>query len=77
MPYNKDLDKEKYSKNMDFGDSKITVSVFSYNNAEAKLQVSRQIKRASGDWIFAKLGRMSKDEVEAIIPLIQNALKEM
>lgn len=77
MPYDKSLDKEIFSQNADFGNSKIIVSVFSYNNADAKLQITRQVKRASGEWIFARLGRMSKPEVEAILPLVQKALEKI
>ncbi|HDZ76817.1 MAG TPA: hypothetical protein ENH41_01880 [Candidatus Omnitrophica bacterium] len=77
MPYDKSLDEELFSESVDFEDAKITVSVFSYNNAESKLQISRQIKRASGDWIFAKLGRLSKKEAESISPIINKALEKM
>ena len=77
MPYDKNLDKEIFSESVDFGDTKVTVSVFSYNNAESKLQISRQIKRASGDWIFAKLGRLAKNEAESISPIINKALEKM
>lgn len=77
MPYDKNLDKEVFSETADFGDIKITVSVFSYNNAEPKLQVSRQVRRAQDDWIFAKLGRLTKAEAETIMPLIQKALGKM
>lgn len=77
MPYDKSLDKEIFSESVDFDNTKMTVSLFSYNNAEAKLQITRQVKRAPEEWIFAKLGRMSKAEAEAVCPLIQKALKKM
>jgi len=77
MPYDKNLDKEVFSESLDSGNTKITVSLFSYNNAEPKLQITRQIKRASGEWIFAKLGRLAKNEAESILPLIQRALEKM
>lgn len=77
MPYDAKLDKEIFSESVDFGNNKITVSLFSYNNAEAKLQMTRQIKRAAGEWLFARLGRLAKNEVEAALPLIQKAIGKM
>ena len=83
MAYDSKLDKSLFSKSWEkegdgkeqFG-TKLTVSVFSYNNGVAKLQISRQNENADGEYIFSKLGRMLKDEVEAIVPLIQEALKK-
>lgn len=77
MPYDKNLDQEIFSEGADFGDSKITVSVFSYNKGEPKLQISRQVRRAQEDWIFAKLGRLNKAEIGVVMPLIQKAIEKM
>lgn len=77
MPYDKNLDQEIFSESADFGDSKITVSVFSYNKGEPKLQISRQIRRAQDEWIFSKLGRLTKAEAEVVIPLMQKAMGKM
>ena len=73
--FDKSLDKELFSKSVDFERSKITVAVFSYNNGTAKLQISRENKNASGELQFAKLGRMTKDEVAAVLPLMKDAEK--
>ncbi len=74
MPgFNKNLDKELFSEATDFEKTKITVSVFAYNNGAPKLQIVRQNKSASGELMFAKLGRMSASEVEAILPLVKKA----
>jgi len=35
------------------------------------------LNQENAQWTFAKLGRMFKDEVEAIVPMIQKALKHM
>ena len=76
MPgFDKSLDKELFSKSVDFEKSKITVAVFSYNNGIPKLQISRENKNASGELQFAKLGRMIKDEVAAVLPLMKDAEK--
>ena len=56
---------------------RITVSVFSYNNGAKKLQLNHENKDPQGEFRFAKLGRLAKEEVEAILPLMQEALKSM
>jgi hypothetical protein len=74
MPgFDKSLDKELFSEAVDFERSRITVAVFSYNEGIPKLQITRQNKTAAGEFTFAKLGRVSKEEVEAIMPLMEKA----
>ena len=75
--FNKDLDKVIFSEIIAFETSRITVGVFSYNDGEKKLQVSRENMDQDGKWAFAKLGRMFKDEVEKVIPAMEKALKHM
>jgi len=76
MPgFDKSLDKELFSQSIDFDKSKMTVSVFAYNNGTPKLQISRENKNAEGELSFAKMGRLTKDEVEKILPLIEKARK--
>ncbi len=70
--FDKSLDKELFSKTIDFERFRITVAVFAYNNGTPKLQLSRENKTADG-FSFAKLGRMSKSEVEAVLPLMEEA----
>ncbi len=77
MAFDKSLDKELYSKSVEFGNTKITVAVFSYNNGVPKLQLSRENKGTDEEWTFAKLGRMAKSEVEAVMPLMEEAKKKM
>ena len=73
--FDKNLDKELFSASAEFDRTKITVAVFSYNGGTAKLQISRENKNAAGELSFAKLGRMTKEEVEVIIPLVEKAKK--
>lgn len=74
MPgFDKGLDKELFSKSVDFERSRITVAVFAYNNGTPKLQLSRENKNAAGEYTFSKLGRLNKEELEAIMPLIEEA----
>jgi predicted transcriptional regulator len=77
MPYDASLDKEIFTKSHENDDGKITVSVHSYNNGPKKLQVVRENRDQEGALRFAKLGRMTKDEVQAILPLVQEALANM
>ncbi len=74
MPgFDKSLDKELFSESVDFERSKITIAVFAYNEGTPKLQLSRENKNAEGEYSFAKLGRMTKEEVEAVLPLMEKA----
>ena len=75
--FDKSLDKEMFSETIKFETTRISVGVFSYNDGEKKLQISRENMNQNGEWSFAKLGRLFKDEVEKVIPLIQKALKHM
>lgn len=74
MPgFDKSLDKEVFSESAEFDRSKITVAVFSYNNGQAKLQITRENKTAAGEYQFTKLGRVGKEELAAILPLVEKA----
>lgn len=76
MAYDNTLDKVLFSENFESGFSRISVSVFSYNNGTPKLQISRE-NNENGDWKFSKLGRLTKEETEKILPLIEKALSYM
>jgi len=78
MAFDKTLDKNLFSETVDFETSKITVGVFSYNEGTTKLQISREnLNQNNGEYTFAKLGRMLKEEAVAVIPLMQKALEHM
>ena len=77
MAFDKNLDKESFAETIKFETSRITVGVFSYNDGEKKMQVSRENMNQDGEWSFAKLGRMFKDEAEKVIPVMQKALEKM
>lgn len=78
MPgYNSKLDERLFSKSWETDSEKLTISVYSYNKGAKKLQISRENRGPEGELRFAKLGRLSKEELEAIIPLIQEAMKHM
>ena len=82
MAYDKLLDKEKFSKTVEFEKSEfektsIKVSVYVYDEGTPKVQISRENTGKDGTKKWVKLGRMNKQEVEAIIPFMEEALKEM
>ena len=77
MAFDRNLDKNLFLETINFETSRITVGVFSYNDGEKKLQVSRENMSQNGEWSFAKLGRMFKDEAEKVIPAMEKALKCM
>ncbi|MFQ3675576.1 MAG: hypothetical protein SNJ64_03430 [Endomicrobiia bacterium] len=77
MPFDSSLDKKLYSQSFDTEEGKITVSVFSYNDGPKKVQISREILGPDGEMKFAKLGRLTKKEVVALIPILQDALSNL
>ena len=78
MAFDKTLDKSLFSETIKFETTRITVGVFSYNGGISKLQISREdLNPNSGEYGFSKLGRMTKEEAEAVLPLMQKALKVM
>ena len=77
MPYEKSLDVESFKEVKEFEDTRISVGVFSYNEGAKKLQISRENLSAEGEWRFAKLGRLTKDEAQEIVPLMMKALENM
>ena len=77
MAFDPNLDKKLFSETKEFEMTRITVAVCQYNEGEKKLQMSRENRSQEGEWRFAKLGRLFKDEAEAIIPLMQKALGSM
>ena len=77
MPYNANLDECLYVKSWTSDAGRINVSVYSYNKGPKKLQITREIQDSQGQMKFTKLGRLGKEEVEGIMPLIQEAMAKM
>jgi hypothetical protein len=77
MPYDASLDTQVFAKTYDYDGGKIIVSVYSYNNGPKKLQITREVKDREGKFTFTKLGRLAKDEIESILPLIKEAMENM
>ena len=77
MPYDSSLDKQIFAKVFETDGGRVTVAIYSYNNGSNKLHLGRETKDAQGNYRFAKLGRLTKEEMEGILPLIQEALGSM
>ncbi|MFH1854086.1 MAG: hypothetical protein ABH815_02115 [Candidatus Omnitrophota bacterium] len=77
MPYDSSLDANLFSKAHETDSGRLTVSVYSYNNGPKKLQITRENRNMEGELRFTKLGRLNKEEVEVILPFIQEAIGKM
>ena len=77
MPYDASLDECLFTKSRETELDRITVSVYSYNKGAKKLQISRNIRDSQGEFKFSKLGRLNKEEVESVLPLMQEAMQLM
>ena len=77
MPYDSNLDTQTFTRFWENDSGKIVVSVYAYNKGAKKIQIVREIKDKNGEYSFAKLGRLVKEEAQGILPLIQEALKTM
>lgn len=77
MPYDQSLDVAKFKETKEFAETRITIGVFSYNEGPMKLQLSRENMNANEEWRFAKLGRMTKEEAQEVIPIMAKAVEQM
>ena len=77
MPFDSSLDEKVFSKSQESESGRLSVSVHSYNKGAKKLQISRENRGVEGEFRFAKLGRLAKEEIAALLPLIQEAVKHM
>ena len=50
------------------------MTVYSYNKGQKKVQISRESVNAEGEYRFGKLGRLTKEELEGILPLLKEAI---
>jgi hypothetical protein len=75
MPYDASLDEQLFAKSWEGSGTKITVGVYSYNNGAKKVQITRELtENQGGKPGFAKLGRLTKEELKGILPLLNEAV---
>lgn len=81
MAFDKNLDKSLFSEVAEvlseFGTTRLTISIMSYNEGDKKLQISREKSDTEMNFNFAKLGRLTKQEVDVILPIIKKAREQM
>jgi hypothetical protein len=78
MPkFDPSLDKELFAESVEINGQRLTAAVMCYNDGMAKLHIKRERLNKDGEATFAKLGRMSLDEIKALQPLIQKAIEFM
>jgi hypothetical protein len=75
--YDPTLDVATFKETKEFGDSRFTVGVFSYNGGTKKLGISKETQTQDGEWRFGKLGRMTKEQAQEIIPIMARAVETM
>ena len=77
MAYDASLDQEIFAKAWENDAGRLIVGVYSYNNGPRKVQIRREPKEEGGRSSFAKLGRLTKEELQGILPLLQEALDHL
>ena len=76
MPYDASLDVVSFKEVLDFENTRVSVGVYSYNGAPKKLQITRE-NLIDGAWSFTKMGRLSKEEAQAVVPIMIKAIQTM
>ncbi len=67
MAFNRDKDIELDSKEvLNDGSTVITIGIYQYDGGTPKVQIKREIIKSDGERKFAKLGRLTLEEVEAV-----------
>ena len=78
MPFDPELDKTLWNDEVRVGKFVLEVKVMKYGEGQTKIQIGRVQKEVPEDeGRFMKLGRLTKEEAEAILPLFQEAVKQM
>ena len=77
MAYDASLDQELFSKAWENDMGRLVIGVYSYNGGPRKVQIKRELKEEAGRPSFAKLGRLTKEELQGILPLLQEALGQL
>ena len=77
MAYDPSLDEQVFAKAWEHEAGRLVVGVYSYNGGPRKVQIRREPKEEGGRPTFAKLGRLTKEELEGILPLLQEALGQL
>jgi len=77
MAYNKNLDRVYFSKSKVIDRRRITVKVASCRSGPRKLQISCELLTNNGNYVFAKLGRLLKQEASELFLLLEEASQHL
>jgi len=72
MPYDASLDEVLWQEKTEVGEFAFEVKVMQYNKGTPKINV----QRFRGE-MFTKLGRLTAEEMEALLPIMQKALEAL
>lgn len=72
MPYDPNLDKTLWEEKLEVGEYTFAIRVMQYNEGNKKIS----IQRYRGE-MFTKLGRLTAEEAEAILPVVEKAIAEI
>ena len=77
MAYDASLDQELFAKAWENDAGRLIVGIYSYKGGPKKVQIRREPKEEAGRPSFAKLGRLTKEELQGVLPLLQEALGQL
>ena len=76
--FDKSLDKCLFTDEVNYETTKIKVEIRAYNEGQPKIQISREnLNPETGDWVWTKLGRLKKEEAQAVQEMLGKAVQEM
>ena len=75
MAYDKELDRELFQRDIETESGKLRVSVWSYNQGDAKVQIGpRVIEKKDGTEGYRKAGRLTNEEFTTLINMGNDVL---
>lgn len=74
--FDKEQDKNLAEEKFTTENGVLTISVMQYKAGAKKIQISRQTKRGE-ELMFAKLGRLNKEEAEAVKEALNKLIDKM
>ena len=76
--FDKTKDKQLAKETIVTEKGQIEVSIMQYNEGIKKLQLSRMVKNTeTEDLLYAKLGRLTKEEAQKLLDVLPEMIKEM
>jgi hypothetical protein len=76
MPYDKGLDKELFQRDIETENGILRVSVWSYNQNEAKIQIGPRITlKKDGSEGFRKAGRITNEEFQDLLQMSKDIVE--